>query len=492
MDRQFFLPTDYISCTDPTYYDDTAIHDDGVLFQPEIMPLAELLLAGTSRKRLVDVGTGNGSKLAGAMAQYKLGIDYGSNLDHCRSEHGNAAEWFECDLGQAIPQHLLETIGSDDVLVCSDVIEHLPDPRPLLDFLRSAYARGALVITSTPERILVRGSDHMGPPPNPAHVREWSLPEYRSMLCSAGLPPLFIGLTINNDRDRLLRTIVSVHEPRLQAKFVPAEKRPLAIISTFNEADIIEEVVERWIHQGCDIHVLDNWSTDATWKQLEQLAVRFGSHMVLERFPADEPSRGSWIDILTRKEEIAFCHKGRWIIHSDADEIRTASFCSLNISDACHQVEMAGWNRIDFTVLNHRPINNGPFLTGDALGALPHFEFGTKPGHFIQKKAWLQGQDRIALASSGGHEAQFAGAHDCPYKFVLHHFPLRSVEHAKRKILRERYPRWSEEEFDKMGWHHHYDDMDGHEMIWNVNKLAILDAGWWERHGLPIISGLRR
>lgn len=492
IDGNFFLPADYVSRHEPEYYDDAASHNSGVLFQPEIMSIAELLLAGTGRKRLVDIGTGNGTKLVGAEAQEKLGIDFGSNLDYCITHHGDAAEWRACDLGGIIPQDLVEAMGPDDVVVCSDVIEHLPDPLPLLRLLGAAYERGALVITSTPERVLVRGADHLGPPPNAAHVREWSLPEYRAMLCAAGLPPLFAGLTLNNDRDNLLRTIVSLHEPRLQSRFVPATSRPLAIISTFNEADIIDEVIERWLHQGCDVHVLDNWSTDETWARLERLADQFGAHMVLERFPAVETTRGSWIDILTRKEEIAFCHKGRWILHSDADEIRAAPFISLTLADALQQVQEAGWNRVDFTVLNHRPVNNQRYLSGDSLGALNHFEFGTKPGHFLQKKAWLQGSERVHLASSGGHEAGFSTARDCPYKFVLHHFPLRSQEHARRKILRERYPRWTEKEFNELGWHHHYDDMQDHEMIWNAGELAEFKDGWWEMHGLQIITGLRR
>lgn len=489
---RYFLPDEYLSRVVPEYYHDATCNDQGTTFQPEIMPLAERLLAGSGRSRLIDVGTGNGAKLASAKADRKLGIDFGPNLAHCLERYPNAAEWRECDLGTTIPSELCEAIGKDDVVVCSDVIEHLPDPRPLLEFLRIALAQGALIITSTPERNLVRGAQHMGPPPNPAHVREWSLNEYRALLSSSGIPTLYVGLTFNNDRDRQLRTIVSLHEPRLQARFSPSLRRPLAIISTFNEEDIIEEVVEHWIYQGCDVHILDNWSSDNTWARVEALGNRFGQHLVTERFPGKEPATGSWLDILERKEEIAFCHKGRWIIHSDADEIRLSPFPSLTIADALNLVEQAGWNRVNFTVLNHRPVDSNGFISGNARSSLKHFEFGTKPGHFLLKKAWLQGHVRLQLRSSGGHLAEFPGAIDCPYHFILHHFPLRSVAHGRRKIFLERYPRWSEHEMNDLGWHHHYGEMASEALVWDPANLYSMEGDWWETHGLKVITGLVR
>lgn len=486
----FFLPQSYVPRLVPEACNELADHDYGRMRQPEIMPLAERLLSGTKRNRLVVLG--NGAKLIAATARDKVGIDSSAKISFCREHYQDAAEWRECDLGSEIPMELHAEMGPGDVVVCSNVIEHLPDPRPLLDLLHSAFKSGALVITSTPERNMVRGRDHLGPPPTATRVREWSLPEYKALLSSVGLPPVYAGLTFGESDDRQLDTIVSIHEPRLQRRFAASAKRPLAIISIFNEQDIIEEVIEHWIFQGCDVHVLDNWSTDKSWAIVEALTDRFGTHVMAERFPVDMPDKGSWIDILGRKEEIAFCHKGRWIVHSDADEIRLPPFTSIQFADALHLVELAGWNRVDFTVLNHRPINDLSFLTSQARLSLDHFEFGTKPGHFLQKKAWLQGSERISLQPSGGHVADFLEAKDCPYHFILHHFPLRSAAHGRRKILQERYPRWSEHEFNELGWHHHYDDLAGEALIWDPAKLFRLDSSWWETHGLRIISGIMR
>jgi hypothetical protein len=492
LNDELFLPSSYRVQDHSAYFDDTAGLSSGIVYQPEVYPVAEYLLAATGRSRLVDVGCGIGRKLSQASAPLKLGIDFGANLSYCRTTYPDRAEWCEIDLGGEIPGDLAKRIGPEDVVICSDVVEHLRDPRALLGFLRTCFQRGALIITSTPDRIRVRGADHLGPPPNLAHVREWALDEYRALLIQSGLPPLFLGLTHNNDRDRLLRTVISLHEPRLQARFAAARSRPLAILSCFNEEDVIAEVIEHWAAQGCDIHALDNWSNDATWARLQEAAQRFGDHLVVERFPTAQPTRASWREILLRKEEIALSHPGRWIVHTDADELRTSPFGGFNLADSMHAVGCAGWNRIDFTVLNHRPVNDRPYLPGSLLRALPFFEFGNKPGHFLQRKAWLQGEHRVTLAESGGHVAASPDARDCPYHFVLHHFPLRSVAHGRRKINRERHGRWSEQELS-MGWHGHYDELAGDApLVWDAARLNHCDPDWWTRHGLRVLCGLPR
>lgn len=489
---RLFLPVDYVPRLEMNYFDDKFSLHESIIFQPEIYPVVESLLQTTGRQRIVDVGCGVGKKLAEAAAGQKIGIDFGSNLTHCRSAYPDAATWLEVDLSVPVPDDITAQIGSGDVVVCSDVVEHIPDPRPLLAFLRCCFEQGALVVTSTPERVLVRGADHMGPPPNTAHVREWSIHEYHALLRASGLPPLYLGLTHNNNRDRLLRTIVSVHEPRLQACGAPSIARPLAILSSYNEEDVLEQVVEHWIAQGCDLHLIDNWSTDRSWEIAQAAAKRFGRHVTAERFPLERQTRSAWLDILARKEEIAFCHKGRWIIHADADEIRNSPFPPYSLADAMQMVERAGWNRIDFTLLNHRPVDEARFVPGSLGTALTHFEYGTKPGHFVQKKAWLQGDARARLVPTSGHMVEFEGALDCPYRFVLHHYPLRSAEHARRKIIEERYGRWSTAELES-GMHHHYAEfLNEMTPVWDAQSLHQVAADFWERHGFQILTGLPR
>ncbi len=389
-----------------------------------------------------------------------------------RREH-----WEHFDPALAGPRKLLDTISSSDLVTCFDVLASLPDHTAYLDFLASAYQRGALIVTT----ICAQEADH-------ARIVELALLQYRSVLTSAGLPPLFLGLSGDFLDDGLPR-IVSIHEPRLQDRFPSPIERPLAILSCYNEQDVLEEVIEHWISEGCCLHVLDNWSTDQTWPLLLVAAERYGDLITIERFPSCEPASGSWEDILRRKEEIAEGHRGRWIIHTDADEIRRSPFLSFKLADAFAMVETAGWNRVDFTVLNHRPVDDRPIGPGGLVVGLPFFEFGTKPGHFVQKKAWIQGNARVNLAGSGGHLAEFDGAHDCPYRFVLHHYPLRSPEHARRKINHERAGRWSTDETAR-GWHSHYNELIGSErIVWDADQLHDSREYFWERYGLRILFG---
>lgn len=384
---------------------------------------------------------------------------------------------------------ILQSLCENDVLTCSNILGTGFGCERNLEILSAAYRRGALVITSmhtskAENGGLAASADHV------LQILERSLPQYRASLTAGGLPPLFLGLHNASPERRDAAGLISIHEPRLQRHFASAGQRPLAILSCYNEADVLGEVIEHWIAEGCSVHVMDNWSIDGSWPLLLAASERFGELVTLERFPWNEPASGSWQDILKRKEEIAEKHLGRWIIHTDADEIRRSPIMPFNLADSLALVEAAGWNRVDFTVLNHRPIDDRPLGPGGLVEGLPYFEFGTKPGHFIQKKAWIQGSNRAVLASSGGHVADFEGARDCPYRFLLHHYPLRSPEHARRKINQERVGRWSPEEVQR-GWHGHYNDFVGSErIIWHPEQLHDSRDFFWERHGLQILLGL--
>jgi hypothetical protein len=55
-----------------------------------------------------------------------------------------------------------------------------------LNVIRAASHQRTQVVLSTPERDLRRGRDHMGPPDNSSHVREWNAAEFSAYLQSRG------------------------------------------------------------------------------------------------------------------------------------------------------------------------------------------------------------------------------------------------------------------------------------------------------------------
>ncbi|NND50337.1 MAG: exopolysaccharide biosynthesis protein, partial [Rhizobiales bacterium] len=63
-----------------------------------------------------------------------------------------------------------------DIVICADVVEHIPNPDRLMDFLARLHFKK--LILSTPERGLMYDCDHSGPPLNPHHCREWTMVEF--------------------------------------------------------------------------------------------------------------------------------------------------------------------------------------------------------------------------------------------------------------------------------------------------------------------------
>lgn len=474
----WYLPEGYIERLDPAYHDDAALAVGDIVHQPEVYDVADYLRRVTGRSTIVDVGCGNAKKLRGLEAQRHVGIDFGPNISWCRSEYRDWGEWHEADLSDPLGIGLARLASDDAVVICADVIEHLPEPGSLIALLAAFHERGAIVITSTPDRIRVRGANHQGPPPNPAHVREWALAEYAALLAERGLPSVYAGYTLNNSVDRLPTTIITIHHSavgraREAAAATGIEQRPLAILSVFNEGDVIGEVIRDLLAQGCDVAAIDNWSTDNTWDQIQAAANCAPSRVHLERFPQDVPAAHyEWQAILRRKEEIALQHQGRWIVHTDADELRRSPFPDLTLAQALAVAQHWGANRVAFNLLNFRPIAEVENSRRPIEERLIYYEFGTRPGHFQQRKAWLQGQTRVDLSSSGGHEVQFENARDFPYKFLLKHYPIRSAEHGRRKVLTERRERWSPYEKQTLGWHTQYDDYDETStFLWNPMNL---------------------
>jgi SAM-dependent methyltransferase len=72
-----------------------------------------------------------------------------------------------------------------DLIVSSDVVEHLLNPDNCLDFIRRHLPSHGLAVISTPERDFVRGKV-CSSCPKPEHVREWNAREFRQYITSRG------------------------------------------------------------------------------------------------------------------------------------------------------------------------------------------------------------------------------------------------------------------------------------------------------------------
>ena len=459
--RRYRIKEGYRARSSPAYFEDAIADDRRIVHQPDVYPFARHVALGFGCDAILDVGCGHAHKLATLHPELKVtGLDIGPNIAWARAHH-RFGRWIEHDLEAPLPDFPASELGRTAV-VCSDVIEHLVDPEPLLTSLARLLDHAPVLVLSTPERDRVRGLDDMGPPANPAHVREWNQRELEELLVDdSRLNVAFLGLTRNNDRDSQKRTLIAVvHKngtPR-PGRSAPPDFSVIAYMTAYNEVDILEASVARLADQGVKVYLIDNWSDDGTY---ELASGRLRPLLAgLERFPIEGPSRYyEWHALLSRVEELALVSGASWCIHHDVDEAREPCWRGVSLRDALYTVDEMGFNAVDHTVINFHPIDEG-FAPGTRFDEyFRYWDFGGRPGHFSQIKAWKRQSHPVRLAATGGHEVEFPGRRTFPYKFLLRHYPVRSTEHGRRKIFAERLSRYSPDERRIRGWHSQYDHL---------------------------------
>jgi SAM-dependent methyltransferase len=249
MSEPYFLPNAYESRLEPEYFVDEELN---AVWQPDLYPEAAAVARRLGARRIVDVGCGTAAKLVELHPEFEIvGIDFGSNIAACRERY-DFGTWIENDLDSSDDLGYEDVVGA--VLVCGDVLEHLVHPERLLRMLRSALDRGAAaVFLSTPDRELTNEPGNLGPPPNVAHVREWTLGELEQFLASEGLVGYF-GLTRSNDVMPYMRTSIAA---------IPGD------------ASTSKEVVRNWfderrkweqtaVKQDALIDELEQWTREVT------------------------------------------------------------------------------------------------------------------------------------------------------------------------------------------------------------------------------------
>lgn len=244
-------------------------------------------------------------------------------------------------------------------------------------------------------------------------------------------------------------------------RFVEPENLPkvLCILSSHNEADILSQSIQHILSEGCDVHVVDDWSIDETAEILSDFASLYPNRFFFERFPEGEVNdKYEWRQLLQRKEAIANLDSNYdWFIHYDADEIRTSLWKGVSLQSAIGFVEQLGFNAIDFTVVDYRPTKDGFSSKDNPSEFFTCFEFGSRPGHFLQIKGWKHMKHvDVNLSDTGGHAVRFEGRNVYPIKFLLKHFSFRSNKQGNFKVHGDRLKRISEKE---RSWNIQYEQL---------------------------------
>lgn len=166
--ENYFIHDRYECRLDAAAFDDRPFKDE---FQLEVYQYARQVLDHYGFRRVVDFGCGSGFKLITNFFDCQtVGIELPPILPFLRTKWPGR-EWHEA-----------AGLEVAELVICSDVIEHIPDPNLLVRMLKD-YLPKRLVI-STPERDQLCMGTHDGPPRNLHHVREWNFAEFDAYIGS--------------------------------------------------------------------------------------------------------------------------------------------------------------------------------------------------------------------------------------------------------------------------------------------------------------------
>ena len=438
---------------------------------PEIVSLAAFLGGRHGARYLIDVHSDTSFVLRDIGEDWRALTDTGAGGEWIRSRGD------------------LEELVEQSVVICSDVLNRLVDPHRLLAGLASIASRCRAMLLAVPDWELATA--RMDADSSSVQTRRWSEEEFRELLGRAGVPIAFYGRASSGATGRkdMLLAIVDRIGQR-PSRPVPASFRVLAVVTAFNEEDVIVPTISKLLKDGVEVHFIDNWSTDRTLERVGGLAHR--GALQVEQFPEGGPSATyDWSDLLQRVDRVAAVSSASWCVHHDADERRLPPWEGVGLRAGLWQVEQSGFNAVDHTVLDFRPIDDNFDAPDDPERYFRHFELGEMPSHFVQIKAWQNQGRSVDLTHSGGHEAVFAGRRVFPYNFLLKHYSIRSQRHGERKVLRERQPRWNPTE-RAAGWHVHYDHVDvGHRFLRDRAELIDYDTEGRRDYLAEFISHVR-
>ncbi len=168
--NNFCIKEGYLSQTKWHHHDDTEHHNDD--HQHKVYESARAILDNFNFNRVLDIGCGSGFKLVKYFKDCEfVGLEIEPTLTWLRDKYPEH-KWLESDFETKLP--------SFDIIICSDVVEHLTNPDELMNFINNIDFK--FLVISTPERdaiqIYQKGFMWDGPPLNLSHCREWSYEEF--------------------------------------------------------------------------------------------------------------------------------------------------------------------------------------------------------------------------------------------------------------------------------------------------------------------------
>lgn len=166
----YFIHGGYQHRQAPLYFNDMS-HSDA--WQDEVYRFAREIADRHRLASVIDIGCGSGYKLLKYFHDRPtIGVDVPDTCARLRKRYPQR-QWAISDFSSPVA-------SKTDLVIASDVIEHLSDPDALIQYIVRICP--VYVVISTPDRNLLRNGTQHGPPSNPAHLREWSMAEFHEYL----------------------------------------------------------------------------------------------------------------------------------------------------------------------------------------------------------------------------------------------------------------------------------------------------------------------
>ncbi len=199
------------------------------------------------------------------------------------------------------------------------------------------------------------------------------------------------------------------------------------MLQTFNDEDIIQEVIENILSESLEIVVLDNGSTDRTYEICE----KFLNKGVLKV----SQYQSKHFDIFQNLKilyDIALTFDPDWLAIIDSDEFHETGLKNTPLKDVIVQADKEGYNLIQSNWFEFFLTDNDNESKKSVKARLRYY---SSQGD-IQYRFWKHIPGSF-YDPSDLHGPIFPLGYKYkifPKKMVLRHYPFRSTEHAKRKM----------------------------------------------------------
>lgn len=190
-----YIPNKIISSTNIKKWEGLKLSSKSFYNQYYVYVIGKKLIKKLNLSSVLDIGCREANKLMNLIypvCNNVYGIDFEDYfIEQCKRKY-KTDNFFVDD----VENPKLELNKKFDLIICSDIIEHLIDPDKLLHYIRKYSHENSVIIISTPERDLRYGKQ-CNKPKLKGHIREWNFLEFKNYIEYQGFEILYHKPTFN-------------------------------------------------------------------------------------------------------------------------------------------------------------------------------------------------------------------------------------------------------------------------------------------------------